>query len=103
MDKSDGAGQLGQDRRDRKGRQDRWDRTGQQGWDKLAGHSSFRVLQLGEDHRDRTARTGESRPDRLAWADRVDKSGNDSNARIAVLESHVQDCWGRIAGTGQLG
>jgi hypothetical protein len=51
VNKSDGAGQLGQDRQDRIGRQDRrysTDRTGQQGWDNR--DRTVRVWQLGQDH-----------------------------------------------------
>jgi hypothetical protein len=51
VDKSDGAGQLGQNRWDRIGgpdRSDRTDRTGRQGWDNRG--RTVRVLQLGEDH-----------------------------------------------------
>jgi hypothetical protein len=117
VDKSDGARQLGQDRRDRIGGLDRWDRTDRTGQIRQDNRDGTTVAgQSGYGSWDRTTETGQPEQvnlDQTAWRcdptqNREDKSGHDSNTRIAASGEPWtrllgQDSWHRTSGIGELG
>jgi hypothetical protein len=93
LDKSDEAGQLGQDRQ-----------TGQAGPGNRDGTTV--AGQSGYGSWERTTETGQ--PGHEPWQNREDKSEDDSNTRTAASGEPWtrllgQDSWHRTAGIGQLG